>query len=237
MAFQSRQALIGAAAVVIVAVGGAVYYHFSRPSTVLDQAAITTGAASTNASAAAGAAPASVSASDLMVPGPLGEMALGDPKAPNVIIEYVSMTCPHCQRFHTSVYPKIKSQYVDTGKVYFILREYPLDPLAAAAIVVARCAPKERFFPLVDLMYDHQNDWAFVDKPVDALFNLVKQAGFSRPAFDACLTNQPLLDGVNWVQDRAQKQFGVNSTPTFFINGKKVAGEQTFEDITAALKL
>jgi len=239
VAFQSRQALIGAAAVVIVAVGGGLYYHFSRSSTVLDQAAITTGAASTNASAtaAAGAAPANVATSDLMVPGPLGEMALGDPKAPNVIIEYVSMTCPHCQRFHTSIYPKIKSQYVDTGKVYFVLREYPLDPLAAAAIVVARCAPKERFFPLVDLMYDHQDQWAFVDKPVDALFNLVKQAGFSRPAFDACLTNQPLLDGVNWVQDRAQKQFGVNSTPTFFINGKKVAGEQTFEDITAALKL
>ncbi len=172
-----------------------------------------------------------------MVPGPLGEAALGDPKAPNVIIEYVSMTCPHCQRFHTEIYPKIKSQFVDTGKVYFILREFPLDPLARAAIVVARCAPKERFFPLVDLMYDHQDQWAFVDQPADALFNLVKQAGFSRDSFNACLTNQPLLDGVNWVQDRAQKEFGVNSTPTFFINGKKIAGEQTFDDIKAALKL
>ncbi len=232
MALQSRQALIIAAAAVIVAVGGGLYYHFNnRASSVLE-----TASTSAVATAAAAEAPANISASDLMVPGPLGEQALGDPKAPNVIIEYVSMTCPHCQRFHTEVYPKLKAQYVDTGKVYFILREYPLDPLAAAAIVVARCAPKERFFPLVDLMYDHQNDWAFVDKPVDALFNLVKQAGFSRQAFDACLTNQPLLDGVNWVQDRAQKLFGVNSTPTFFINGKKVAGEQKLEDIAAALK-
>jgi protein-disulfide isomerase len=171
-----------------------------------------------------------------MVAGPLGEMTLGDPKAPNVMIEYVSMTCPHCQRFQTEVFPKIKAQYIDTGKIYYILREYPLDPLARAAIVVARCAPPQRFFPLVDLMYQHQNDWAFVDKPVDALFNLVKQAGFSREAFDACLTNQSLLDGVNWVQDRAINKFGVDSTPTFFINGKKLAGEQTVEDIAAALK-
>jgi protein-disulfide isomerase len=219
-----------------VAVGGGLYYHFSRPAAVLDQAAITTGAASTNAAAAGAATPANLSTSDLMVAGPLGEMTLGDPKAPNVMIEYVSMTCPHCQRFQTEVFPKIKAQYIDTGKIYYILREYPLDPLARAAIVVARCAPPQRFFPLVDLMYQHQNDWAFVDKPVDALFNLVKQAGFSREAFDACLTNQSLLDGVNWVQDRAINKFGVDSTPTFFINGKKLAGEQTVEDIAAALK-
>ncbi len=235
MAFQPRQALIIAAAVVIVVAGGGLYYHFSRPSAVLDQA-ITTGAASTNAAAGSGAAPASVATSDLMVPGPLGEMALGDPKAPNTVIEYVSMTCPHCQRFHTEIYPKLKAQFIDTGKVYFILREYPLDPLARAAIVVARCAPPQRFFPLVDLMYDHQDQWAFVDNPKDALFNLVKQAGFSRQDFDACLTNQKLLDGVNWVQDRALNKFGVNSTPTFFVNGTKLLGEQTLDDIAKALK-
>ncbi len=216
MAFNPRQALIIAAAIVVVGAG------------IVGQA-----------SAAPAAAPATMPApasSDLMVAGPLGEMALGDPKAPNTVIEYVSMTCPHCQRFHTEAYPKFKAQFVDTGKAYFILREFPLDPLAAAAIVVARCAPKERFFPLVDLMFDHQNDWAFVPQPVDALFNLVKQAGFSRDSFNACLTNQALLDGVNWVQDRAQKQFGVNSTPTFFINGNKVAGEQTLDDLAAAMK-
>ena len=236
MAFNLRQGLIVAAAIVVVAAGAA-YYYVSRPGTaVLDQAGT---AASTTAAAPGASAPAAApaaSASDLMVPGPLGEMALGEPKAPNVVIEYVSMTCSHCQRFHTDVYPKFKAQYVDTGKAYYILREYPLDPLAAAAIVVARCAPKERFFPLVDLMYDHQSDWAFVPQPVDALFNLVKQAGFSRETFNACLTNQPLLDGVNWVQDRATKQFGVASTPTFFINGTKVAGEQTLDQLAALLK-
>jgi protein-disulfide isomerase len=236
VAFNPRQALIIAAAVIVVA-AGATYYVVTKPSSaVLDEASAATPAA-TPAPAATAPAPAPPNpSSDVMVAGPLGEMTLGDPKAPNVVIEYVSMTCPHCQRFHTDVYPKFKAQYIDTGKVYFLLREYPLDPLAAAAIVVARCAPKERFFPLVDLMFDHQNDWAFVPQPVDALFNLVKQAGFTRESFNACLTNQSLLDGVNWVQDRAQKQFGVGSTPTFFINGTKVAGEQTIDQLAAALK-
>jgi len=221
----SRQALIIAAAIVIVAAGAGYYFLHKPGAAVLDQASAATPAPATSAPA-----------SDLMVAGPLGEMALGSPTAPNVVIEYVSMTCPHCARFHGEVYPKFKAQYVDTGKVYYVLREFPLDPLATAAIVVARCAPKERFFPLVDLMYDHQSEWAFVPQPVDALFNLVKQAGFTRDAFNACLTNQSLLDGVNWVQDRSTKLFGVNSTPTFFINGTKVAGEQTLDQLAAALK-
>ena len=114
-----------------------------------------------------------------MMAGPLGEMALGDPKAPNTVIEYASMTCPHCQRFHRDVYPAFKTKYIDTGKVYFIFREYPLDPLATSAIMLARCGPKDRYFPLVDLLFDHQSDWAFVQDPVTALQNLVKQAGFT----------------------------------------------------------
>lgn len=216
MAFKPRQMLMIVAAAVVVAAGG-IYYVISRPASVLP-------------ATASAAAP-----SELMVPGPLGEMALGDANAPNVVIEYVSMTCPHCQRFHSEVYPEFKKKYVDTGKAYFILREYPLDPLAAAAIVLARCEPKERYFPLVDLMFDHQSEWAFVPKPVDALLNLLKQAGFTQDSFQACLTNQPILDGVNWVRDRAEKQFGVGSTPTFFINGTKVAGEQSLAELDKLL--
>jgi protein-disulfide isomerase len=96
-------------------------------------------------------------------------------------------------------------------------------------VVVAHCAPKERFFPLVDLMFDHQDEWAFVNDPANALLNLVKQAGFTQESFNACLTNQPLADGVQAVHDRAEKEFGVASTPTFFVNGKKLTGEQTLE--------
>jgi protein-disulfide isomerase len=212
--FNSRS-LLAIVALVVVVAAGAIWY-FARPN-----------AAALDATAAS-AAPV-VAGGALMQPGPLGDMSLGDPKAPNVVIEYASMTCPHCARFHNEVYRPFKTKYIDSGKVYFIFRDYPLDPLAKAAIVLAHCAPKERFFPLVDLMFDHQDDWAFVNDPAAALLNLVKQAGFTQDSFNACLTNQQLADGVQAVQDRASKEFGVGSTPTFFVNGKKLTGEQTLE--------
>ena len=224
MAFNSRQLLIIVAAAVVVA-AGAIYYFVSRPDAVIiasgdNPAPVETAAQATN---------------DLMVAGPLGEMTQGDPNAPNVVIEYASMTCPHCQRFHADVYRPFKAKYIDTGKVYFILREYPLDPLATAAAMVARCAPKDRFFPLIDLMFDNQRQWAFVPDPASALRNLVKQAGFTQESFQACLTNQEILDGVNWVKNRADKEFGVASTPTFFINGQLFKGEQTLEEFDKVL--
>jgi protein-disulfide isomerase len=212
--FNSR-ALLGIVAVVVVVIAGAIWFLAGRQSTVALDAT------------AANAATTSGTGDALMQPGPLGDMTLGDPKAPNVVIEYASLTCTHCQRFHAEVYRPFKEKYIDTGKVYFIFRDFPLDPLAKAAVVIAHCAPKERFFPLVDLMFDHQEDWAFVSDPATALFNLVKQAGFTQESFNACLTNQQLADGVQAVHDRAEKEFGVNSTPTFFVNGKKLPGEQT----------
>ncbi len=223
MKFNSRQWLILAAVVVLVAAGAIWYATGKKDAGVLEGDA-----------ASATTAPTATSAA-LMQPGPLGDMTLGDPKAPNVVIEYASMTCTHCQRFHAEVYRPFKAKYIDTGKVYFIFRDFPLDPLASAAIVIAHCAPKERFFPLVDLMFDHQDQWAFVQDPAAALLNLVKQAGFTQATFDACLTNQKLLDGVNSVHDRAASEFGVNSTPTFFVNGQKLAGEQTLESLDKLL--
>ena len=224
MAFNSRQLLIIVAAAVVVA-AGSTYYFVSRPDAVVIASADNPAATAT----------ATQATNDLMVAGPLGEMALGDPNAPNVVIEYVSMTCPHCQRFHADVYRPFKEKYVDTGKVYFIVREYPLDPLATAGAMVARCAPKERFFPLIDLMFENQRQWAFVTDPASALRDLVKQAGFTQESFQACLTNQEILDGVNWVKDRAAKEFGVGSTPTFFINGQMLKGALTLEEIDRAL--
>ena len=215
MKFNPRQWLAIVAVVVVVA--GAIYYIVSRPQSVIGDA--------TPTATATGTSP------EMMVAGPLGDMTIGDPKAPNIIIEYASMTCSHCQRFHAETYRPFKAKYIDTGKVYFIFRDYPLDPLAAAAIVVAHCAPKENFFPLVDLMFDQQGAWAFVPDPVAALQNLVKQAGISEDTFKACLTNQPLLDGVNWVKDRGSKEFGVSATPTFFINGTKYSGELTLAEL------
>lgn len=171
----------------------------------------------------------------LMEPGPLGEMALGDPNAPNTIIEYASMTCSHCAAFHEETYPTLKKDYIDTGKVYFIFREYPLDALATAAFMLARCGPKDRYFPLVDLMFDRQAEWAFTDNPKQALLNFVRQAGFTEESFNACLSNREIQDGVLAVKTRGSNEFGISSTPTFFINGEMQRGELSIEDIQGFL--
>jgi protein-disulfide isomerase len=223
VALNSRQLLIMVAAAVLI-VAGAVFFFVSRSEHVtLDPAASTPTAA------------AKTTPPEMLVAGPLGEQALGDPKAPNTIIEYASMTCPHCQRFHAAVYPELKTKYIDTGKVYFIFREYPLDPLATSAIMLARCAPADRYFPIVDLLFQQQATWAFVPNPVPALQSVVRQAGITQDQFTACLTNQSILDGVNWVKKRGNDTFGVTSTPTFFINGEKHSGDISLAAIDKAL--
>jgi protein-disulfide isomerase len=171
----------------------------------------------------------------LMKPGPLGEMALGDPNAPNIVIEYASMTCSHCAAFHNETFDALKEKYIDTGKVYFIFREYPLDALATAAFMLARCGPKERYFPLVDLMFDRQPEWAFTENPKQALLAFVRQAGFSEETFNACLTNKELQDGVLAVKNTASNEFGVSSTPTFFINGELHRGGFSIEEFDEIL--
>lgn len=216
MPTSSRQLLAIAAAVLVIVAAAAFYFLNQSDQPTIPQ----TGAGATAAVAAGG---------ELMVPGPLGEKTMGDPKAPNVVIEYAALTCPHCQRFYTEVFPAFKEKYVDTGKVYFIFREFPLNPLDQAAVMLARCAPADKYFEMVDLFFEQQRNWAFVPDPKTALLNLSKQAGFNQTSFEACLTNQQILDGVNWVKNRADNQFDVKSTPTFFINGEKAVGEQTLE--------
>ncbi len=175
------------------------------------------------------------STEELMKPGPLGEMALGDPNAPNVVIEYASMTCSHCASFHTETFGALKEKYIDTGKVYFIFREYPLDALATAAFMLARCGPQERYFPLVDLMFDRQGEWAFTENPKQALLNFVRQAGFTEESFNACLTDKELQDGVLAVKNTASNDFKVTSTPTFFINGDLHRGGFSIEEFDEIL--
>jgi len=227
----------GVAAVAIITVGA--YFMTSRPD---ETGGTLLQATEAPAEAASGASTDTVAAdlnydpdSPLMVAGPLGERGLGDPNAPNVVIEYASLTCSHCRAFHEEVYEDFKEKYVDTGEVYFIMREFPLDPLASAAVMLARCVPEQRYFPVIDLLFAQQRRWAFVEQPVIALRSLVGQAGISDEDFQACLTNQEILDGVTWVKDRGASEFGVNSTPTFFINGESRPGVQRLEDFDAML--
>lgn len=218
---KSNQLLL-VVAVAVVAVAAGVFYFVTRPD-------------APNFTPAGGSATvATASASDLMVPGPLGDKALGKPDAPNVVIEYASMTCSHCQRFHEETFDAFKAKYIDTGNVYFILREYPLDPLATSAIMLARCAPGDKYFPLVDLLFEQQRSWAFVSNPAEALFNMVRQAGFTKETFEACLRDQKILDAVNDVKNRGT-QLGVDATPTFFFNGQKKSGALTLAEIDKIL--
>ena len=168
---------------------------------------------------------------ELMTPGPLGEASQGNAEAPVTIIEYASMTCSHCAGFAVTTYPELKKRYIDAGKVRYILREFPLDPLAAAGFMLARCAGDGKFFDVVDLLFHQQADWAFVKTPLPALLNLAKQAGFTQQTFDQCLANQKVLDGIDWVRQRGSEKFGVSSTPTFFINGKIQRGALPIDEL------
>ncbi|MBA1158310.1 DsbA family protein [Microvirga mediterraneensis] len=177
-----------------------------------------------------------VSAQDLAVQGPMGDIALGPADAKVTIIEYASMTCSHCAHFHATTWPELKKRYIDTGKVRFVLREFPLDPLATAGFMLARCDGKDKYYPITDLLFDQQKNWAFVDKPLDALRAMLKQAGFSQEKFDACLKDQKLYDAVNAVKNRAMEQFKVDSTPTFFINGQRHPGSLSIDELEKIIK-
>jgi protein-disulfide isomerase len=171
-----------------------------------------------------------VSMADLLVPSPLGDEIQGQADAPVTIVEYASMTCPHCSHFHETTYPEMKKKYIDTGKVRFIFREFPLDPLALAASMLARCAGKDRYFPLIDAFFAQQKDWV-VQKPLQPMFAIAKQAGFTQQTFDQCLANHQMEQGLVDERTRAQQKFNVNSTPTFFINGKTFRGTLTPEEL------
>jgi protein-disulfide isomerase len=165
-----------------------------------------------------------------MAPGPLGDQILGAANAPVTIIEYASMTCPHCSHFHETTFPEMKTKYIDTGKVRFIFREFPLDPLAAAGSMLARCAGKDKYFPMIDALFSQQKDWV-VQKPLAPMLAIAKQAGFTQQTFDECLANQQMLNGIEESRTRAASKFNVNSTPTFFINGKIFRGALTPEEL------
>lgn len=173
----------------------------------------------------------SVDVEELMKPGTLPDKVLGNEDAPLTIVEYASMTCGHCANFHKTTYPHLKKEYVETGKARFVFREFPLDPVASAAFMLARSVPEDKYFEVVDFMFAEQRAWAFTQDPYNSLLNFAKQIGFTQESFEKVLTDQALLDGINATRDRASSEFGVNSTPTFFFNGNKVNGAISPEEL------
>ena len=154
---------------------------------------------------------------------------LGKPDAPITIIEYASLTCPHCAHFEVDVLPKLKQKWIDTGKAKLVLRDFPLDALALAAATVARCVPAEKFYPLVDTFFAQQEQWAAAHEPRAALEKLAKLAGIGDKQFKTCTEDKKLEDQVVQSRLTAAQQLGVNSTPSFFVNGQKFEGAPTFE--------
>ena len=181
------------------------------------------------------AADQTVPAAQLMAEPPLPDVWQGAKDAPVTMIEYASMTCTHCAAFHAETWPTLKSKYIDTGKVRFVLREFPLDPLATAGFMLGRCAGPDKRNAVLDLLFDQQKNWALVDKPVEALENTVKQAGITQDAFQTCLKDQKLYGQVNAERDIAGKDFKVDATPTFYINGVKHAGELSVDELEKIL--
>ncbi|MFA5956914.1 DsbA family protein [Hyphomicrobium sp.] len=174
--------------------------------------------------------PAEVPVEELMKPTDLPDLTLGSADAKVTVVEYASMTCPHCAHFSNDIFEDFKKKYVDTGKVRYVFREFPLDNLAAAVSMLARCAGNDKAIPMIETFYAKQQDWAFANgSPVPKLFDIAKQAGFTQDSFDKCLTNQKLLDQITAERTRASETFGVNATPTFFINGKKLQEAPSME--------
>ena len=176
---------------------------------------------------------ADVDLAELLKPPALGDMALGaDEGAAVTLVEYASATCPHCAAFHTDVWPQLKAEYVDTKKIRFIFREFPLNDAALAAFMIARAAPKDAYFPLIGVFFDTLESWS--QSPAEGLLNIAKQAGFSQQKFDETLKNESLAKGIMEIRDGGAK-FGVKGTPSFFLNGKQLEGEQSFETLKAEI--
>jgi len=177
--------------------------------------------------------------SGVMAPGPLPENALGRDDAPVTVIEYASMTCSHCAEFHTTVFPKLKEEYIDTGKVRYILREFPGDSVAFSISALARCAGKDKYFSFVGAVFTTFDKWACRECDIKGgIMNLWKQTGMSEAEFDRCLdekSNKAMLDGINEVRHRGLQDYGVNATPTIFVNGTMLTGGNTFEELEKAI--
>jgi protein-disulfide isomerase len=178
------------------------------------------------------------SEAELMKPNPLGEMVLGKADAPVTMIEYASMTCGHCAHFAKTTFPELKKRYIDTGKVRYMLREFPLDPLAAAGFMLARCAADgdpQKYYAMIDTLFHQQDKWV-VQQPIPPLQAIGKQAGVGEKEFNTCLANQSMLDKIEEVRKTATDKLGVNSTPTFFINGEKMSGDISMENLAKKIE-
>lgn len=168
-----------------------------------------------------------------------GDMVLGATNAPVTIVEYASLTCPHCARFHTDTLPKLKAEYVETGKVKFIFRDFPLDGVALRAAAIAQCAGPERYFTFLDVFFQQQSNWARGNDPepmIASLKRLARTGGMTEAQIEDCLKNQQVQDSILASRMAGERQFNVRSTPTLIINGQNHPGALSFDELEKILK-
>jgi protein-disulfide isomerase len=170
------------------------------------------------------------SAAELRAAGSSKDTGLGDPNAPVTLIEYASLGCPICAAFHKSVFPKFKAAYIDTGKVYYIYREFPIGKSSAAAAQAARCVPEKHYFRINNKFMANRGRWNGREPNPDLLYKIVQDTGLSRAAFDSCMANQKTSEEITRVKQRG-REFGIKGTPTFFINGQHIRGAVSFEEM------
>lgn len=172
----------------------------------------------------------------LMAPaGGLTDHVLGNADAPVTVIEYASPTCPHCATFHNTVYEPFKAEYVDTGKVQFIVRPFARNALDAAIFMLAEAAGPENYHDVIATFFKTQNEWGMSETPRDALYAIALQLGFTEESFNAALTNQEVLAGIEAQKNQALDDFGLTGTPTFYVNGKTLSGGKTLEQLAAEI--
>ena len=171
----------------------------------------------------------------LLDPGPLEDLWLGPAGAKVTVIEYASLTCGHCGRFHRTTWKDLRARYVDRGLMRFSLRAFPLDPLSTLAFMLARSEP-QRYYPIVDLLFETQETWAFVDNPLQALRQTLAKADFAQESFERVLRDTTLLDAVNGAKERGDRIFKVEATPTFFINGQRRQGAISIDEFETIIR-
>ncbi|MFI5022296.1 MAG: DsbA family protein [Alphaproteobacteria bacterium] len=165
----------------------------------------------------------------------LAEGSLGSDKAPVTVIEYASLTCPHCAAFANTTFEAFKKKYLDTGKVHFIYRDFPFDQPGLRAAMMVRCSGSERFFGFLEILFKSQESWASAADPMGELAKIARLGGMSKEEFDACMANKELMDGILKGELEAQEKYKAESTPTFIVNGVKHEGNMSLETLDGIL--
>ena len=161
---------------------------------------------------------------------------LGNEQAPVTIIEYASLTCPHCADFANNTFEALKTKYIDTGKVHFVYRDFPFDQAGLRAAMMARCAGPDHFFGFIAVLFKSQLSWAESKSPLDELAKIGRLGGLSKEQFDDCMNDKALMDGILNGRLEAERKLEVKATPTFIINGVKYEGYMPIEEFDKILE-